>query len=476
MPLRTAVLVPTLLVAGLCASVCQATTAAQYGGCAGTVPERIADADPSNYRALLDTLGPGDLLRLAPGTYTQGLPFVDHHGEPDRCIVVEGPESGPAAVFTGCNCRNTVSLTDSSYLVVRNLELDGLGLAGDGVKAESPSASVHHVTIENLYIHGHGAGQQIVGINTKCRAWNWVVRRNVIEAAGTGMYFGDSNGEAEFVHSLIEHNLVYDTVGYNIQVKHQNGRATGLGIPASGTTIIRHNVFSKANNASSGYDARPNLLVGHWPTAGAGSNDDYLIYGNFFHQNPSEALFQGEGNVIFYDNLLANDFGAAVRIQPHNDVPKRIRIYYNTLVANGTTVSISGGDPGFEQLVVGNALFGNAPTGGAQTDNVVDTYANAVNYLVNPDGVLTGAVDRLDFYPLVGLAGPVDTTGLSGYTDWDVDFNGTPRATSYRGAYVGGGSNPGWLPARERKPETATAFFAENFELGGFSRWSVVLP
>jgi len=35
-------------------------------------------------------------------------------------------------------------------------------------------------------IHGHGANQQIVGINTKCPAWNWVVRRNVIADAGTG--------------------------------------------------------------------------------------------------------------------------------------------------------------------------------------------------------------------------------------------------------------------------------------------------
>ena len=33
-----------------------------------------------------------------------------------------------------------------------------------------------------------------------------------------------------------------------------------------------------------------------------------LIHGNFFHQNPTEALFQAEGNVIFYSNLLLNDF------------------------------------------------------------------------------------------------------------------------------------------------------------------------
>ncbi len=455
----------------------RASTAAEYGGCAGTVPESVIDADPSDYRALLDTLGPGDLLRLAAGTYSEGLPFDGHHGEPDRCIIVEGPEAGPPAILTGRDCCNTVSLTDSSYLVVRNLELDGMGRAGDGVKAESPSASVHHVTLENLYVHGHGADQQIVGINTKCPAWNWVVRRNVIEAAGTGMYFGDSNGDAELVNSLVEHNLVFDTVGYNMQVKHQNGRNVGLGMPASGVTVIRHNVFSKASNGSSGGSARPNLLVGHWPLAGDGSDDDYLIYGNFFHQNPNEGLFQGEGNVIFYDNLLLNDFGAAVRFQSHNDVPRRIRFFHNTVVADGTTVSVTSGDPGFEQRVVGNALFGSPPSGGTQLDNVSDAYADAGDYLTNPDGVLTGAVNRLDFYPQPGaLEGAVDSSGLDVYEDWSRDFNGTARGTSFRGAYGGAGQNPGWLPALEIKPEPMTEIFADGFESGDTSAWSQTVP
>lgn len=471
-------LVAVSVTALLAAPAARASTAADYGGCAGTVPENVIDADPSNYRTLLASLQPGDLLRLAPGTYDQGLPFDGHHGEPDRCIVVEGPASGPPAVLTGRDCCNTVSLANSSYLVIRNLELDGMGRAGDGVKAESTSVSVHHVTLENLYVHGHGANQQIVGVNTKCPAWNWVVRRNVIEGAGTGMYFGDSDGGAEFVHSLVEHNLVVDTIGYNVQIKHQNGRATALGAPAAGTTIVRHNVFSKANGGASGGDARPNLLVGHWPLAGDGADDDYLIYGNFFHQNPNEALFQGEGNVIFYDNLLVNDFGAAVRVQPHNDVPRRIRIFHNTIVAAGTTVSITGGAGGFEQRLVGNALFGNAPSGGTQLDNVTDAYAAAGAYLTNPDGVLAGTADRLDLYPLAGaLAGAVDTSGLGVYEDWNVDFNSATRGASVRGAYGGSGQNPGWLPALERKPEPApAAIFTDGFESGDTSAWSLVVP
>jgi hypothetical protein len=451
-----------------------ATTVAEIGGCAGTVPERTLTATPSDYLSVVAGLGPGDLLQLAAGTYASGLPIVDLHGEPDRCIVIEGPAAG-AAVFTGRDCCNTVSIRDSSYVVVRRLELDGQDRQGDGVKAEAESAAAHHLTLEDLYIHGHGAGQQIVGINTKSPAWNWVVRENVIDAAGTGLYFGDSDGEQEFVNGLIEHNLIVDTLGYNLQIKHQNGRAVGLGMPADAVTVIRHNVFSKAENAAGGGDARPNLLLGHWPLSGAGSDDDYLVYGNFFHQNPTgEALLQAEGNVIVYANLFLNDAGSAVFIQPHNDVPRRIRIFQNTVVASATGLSVVGGDGGFEQRLIGNASFAATPlAGGTQLDNVTDGYAAASAYLVNPDGVLTGDVDRLDLYPLPGtLDGPaIDLSGLAAYADWDRDFNGVPRPGVFRGAYAGEGVNPGWRPALERKPENAVAIFFDGFESGDTGAW-----
>lgn len=457
-----------------CAAPLAATTAADVGGCAGTVPERVLAADPGSYLTQVASLQPGDLLQLAPGTYTQGLTFFEHHGEPGRCIVVEGPASGAPAVFTGRDCCNTVSISNSSYLVVRNLELDGQGRWGDGVKAEGTSDYAHHITLENLYVHGHGRDQQVVGINTKCPAWNWVIRGNTIVEAGTGVYLGNSDGEDELSNSLVEYNVILDTIGYNLQVKHQNGRATSLGAPASGVTILRHNVFSKAQNGSSGGAARPNVLVGHLPLSGAGADDDYLIYGNFFYQNPNEGLFQGEGNVILYDNLFLNDFGAAVRIQPHNDVPRRVRVFYNTVVATSTTVSITGGDPAFEQRLAGNALFGDAPSGGVQVDNTADTYAAASAYLKNPFGVLSGAVDRLDLSPLAGtLQNGVDTTLLTGYEDAGTDFDSRLRTVSFRGAYAGAGP-AAWLPALETKPEPA--IFADGFESGSLLAWSVSVP
>lgn len=423
----------------------------------------IYNGDPGNYRSLLDQLQPGDTLQLEAGTYTEGLPLNNLNGTAAAPIIIAGPENGARAVFTARTCCNTISIVTSSYVEIYNLELDGQDLGGvDAVKVEGTANNwAHHITLENLYIHRHDNGQQTVGINTKAPAWNWTVRRNIIASAGTGMYFGDSDGGDPFVNSLIEGNLIVDTIGYNIQIKHQTGsRPTDLGMPTSGTTIIRHNVFSKANNASTGPNARPNLLVGHWPLSGAGVSDVYQIYGNFFYQNPTgESLFQGEGNVALYNNLFVNTVGHAIAIQAQNDVPKMIRVFNNSVLASGTGIRVSGGDSNFEQKVIGNAVFGATPINAADVaDNVTDSLANAANYLTSPGG--DPANGTLDLYPLPGtLTGPpLDSSSFETFVEWDHDFNGDAHDGTFRGAYAGEGQNPGWLPRLERKPLNPPVF------------------
>jgi len=424
---------------------------------------------PTTYLPLLAGLQPGDTLLLEPGTYTGGLTFDGRHGQPGLPIVVSGPASGAPAVFNARTCCNTVSITDSSHLEIRNLELNGMNLDGvDAVKGEGPNGNdsnfAHHITIENLYIHGHDATQATVGISTKCPAWDWVIRRNVIASAGTGMYLGNSNGGAPFVNGLIEGNLVVDTVGYNVQIKHQNDRPAFPGMPASGTTIVRHNVFSKANNASTGDDARPNLLVGHWPLTGPGATDSYLIYGNFFWANPTgEPLFQGEGNLALYDNLFVNNSGPAVWIQPHNDEPREVRVFNNTLVASTTGIEVSGGAAGYQQKVIGNAVFAATPISAAdQASNVTGTQGSAATFLANPAGDPAATPSTLDLYPRAGMltGAALDTSSFNALLDWNRDFNGLPQNGLFRGAYGGEGANPGWRPKLERKPLGGTPALA----------------
>jgi hypothetical protein len=427
------------------------------GGCGGLPPERTIQATPATYKSLLSTLQPGDRLLLAAGTYTQQLVMWNINGQPNRCIVIEGPATGSPALLTGGDVYNTISLKNNSYLVFRNLSLDGLGKLGDGVKAEAGSTYAHHITLDNLKLRGYGGDLQRCGVSTKSRAWNWVVRRLDILNAGVGMYFGNSNGEGELVNSLLEHNLVADSKLYDVQIKHQNGRNTALGIPATATTVIRYNVFSKENNAATGADARPNLLVGHWPLTGPGANDVYQIYGNLFWQNPTEALFQGEGNIELHDNLFVQRLSSrTIRIQKQNDLPKRIDVFNNTVVNTvGTTgegIVITSADPAYPQRVRGNAVFAAKPlTGGQQADNVTGAYAVASQYLNNPGGLLGST---LDLYPKAGkLEGTaIDTSFAASLVDGSLDFNKLPRLATFRGAYSGDTVNPGWRPALQIMP------------------------
>lgn len=401
----------------------------------------VVYGSPSNYLSLIKRLRPGDTLVLVPGVYDDpnevpGLPVFHLHGEPGRPIVITGPDDRPHPVLRARSTHNTIRIDDASYVVIRNLELDGRNVDVDGVKAQGAS---HHITLEGLLIRNHGADQQSVGISTKASASHWVIRRNVIVGAGTGMYLGNPDGTSPFVSGLIENNLIVDTIGYNLQIKHQGTRALRSGADeAAGTTVIRHNVFSKAHGGAVDGMARPNVLVGHFPRSGPGARDVYQIYGNFFYQNPTgECLFQGEGNIALYNNLFVNHHGEAVCIQPHNGVPRMVHVFFNTVVARDTGIRVRGGDPACEQQVVGNAVFAASPIQARdQSDNFQAPFTSTPQYLADP----MAEPGRLSLFPKsMAMSGaPIDVRPLRRFLEWSVDFNGAPRDARARGAHAGG--------------------------------------
>ena len=416
----------------------------------------IIPAGPTTYLALLDSLQPGDTLALEAGIYNDpndvpGLPIINMNGQPGLPIIITGPSTGPRAILQGQSSHNTIRLNNASYIEIKNLEIDGQDLGADGVNAQGVT---HHITLDNLYVHGVGDDQQTVGISTKGPAWNWAIKNCIIIGAGTGMYLGDSSGNAPFVAGLIEYNLLMNTIGYNAQIKHQNPRPTGISMPTGvSRTIIRHNVFSKSSNSATGGLARPNLLVGHLPLSGTGIDDLYEIYGNFFYQNPSEALFQGEGNIGLYDNLFVTTTGDAAKIQPHNDVPKFVRVFNNTVVAAGTGILVSGGSTSSTQKVLANAVFAGTPIqASTQTTNVTGSYNTASTYLTNPFAIL----GQMDLFPKPSQLSSANTNAAesSMFTDWNRDYNNNLNNGSFVGAYAGSGQNPGWLPRLERKQRT----------------------
>ena len=410
------------------------------GGAPARVFALTQTAGPADYLGKLDKLKPGDVLLLQSGVYTSDLQLAGLAGTKERRIVITGPVSGPRAVFVANSRHNTVELRDCTFVDVCNLELDGKGLdAPAGVCAKD--GKTHDIGIEGLYIHDYSGSQGTDGISTKMPTWNWTIRNNVIERCGTGMYLGNSDGSCPFVNGLIEHNLIVDTVGYNIQIKHQKSRPEIPGITRA-TTIIRHNVFVKSRMFDNSIGARPNLLVGHPPDSGIGTDDLFLIYGNFFWKNPKEALFQGEGHIAFFDNVCVNPDNAGVRIMKHNGKVKTVAVFNNTVVAKGGGIDVSGAEPGYSQFIVANAVFGSGVHGPGVADNITGSYESAAQFLANP----FGGIGNLDCFPLPGkLRGPqIDVSRFKDYLEAGRDFNGNAQDGSWRGAYAGEGKNPGW--------------------------------
>jgi len=394
----------------------------------------VHHATPETYLAMVRALEPGDRLLLAPGDYKSGLPIRSLHGTRERPIRIGAQDPQRRPRFLGRTGRNTVSIVDSAYVEIADLELDGRGKAVDAVKAEGSARYAHHITLRNLHIAGHGADQQIVGVSTKCPAWGWVIRDNVIVGAGTGMYLGDSDGSAPFVAGLIEGNVIKDSIGYNLQIKHQNARPSLPGMPdGKSVTIIRRNVFMKGANSATEKLARPNLLVGHFPSSGPGAEDTYAIYGNYFFGNPTEALFQGEGSIAFYNNVLVNPHGNAVHIQPHNAVPEAIDVFFNTVLARGDGIRVTGGNPAKSQRVRANVVFAALPVDApGQSDNVVGAWTEAGAVLRAP--YATG--DDLDLRPRQGVLPAIAAEAAPGHDlpDAALDFDARPRGRIVAGA------------------------------------------
>lgn len=433
---------------------------------------KLTNANPGNYTTFLSTLAAGDTLYLAAGNYTNNLTLNTINGTVTKPIVIMG--SGSSTMFQGQSCCNTVSLTKCSYIIIKNLKLDGLNLAIDAVKAEGTTGNwAHHITLEYLTIINYGSSQQNVGISTKCPAWDWTIRKNKIIGAGTGMYLGNSDGTKPFVNGLIEYNYIANTVGYNIEIKHQiNGQRELLTeTSVNGKTIIRHNVFTKDETSSTGGNARPNLLVGGFATTGWGSQDYYEIYGNFFYNNPVEALFQGTGNIRLYENVFVNHFNPsgfrAVYITPQNGVsPQDVQVFHNTIWAANSSGGLRLYNPNasYKQYCYSNVVFSPSPiTNFTDTlNNITGSYSTLGNYVQSA----TASISTLDLYPKSGqLKGTLTPKTLfQNSTDYNQDFNLDTYDWTYRGAYSGSGTNKGWKLQLDTmaKPKAGVGIYALN--------------
>lgn len=395
-------------------------------------------ADPSSYRAKLATLKPGDTLRLAPGTYTR-LPITKLAGRADAWITVAGPKEGAPAVIEAQEGFNTIEITDTSFVALVGLVVDGKGIAGAfGVSAKGGASNcVHDVRVEGCTFQHFSASQQQVAISTKTTTWNWTIRGNRILDAGTGLYLGNSDGTEPFVAGVIEGNLVRDTLGYSMQIKWQRARPELDGLPAGASvTVIRDNVFAKDGRASPDGD-RPNVLVGGFPEHGPGAEDRYEIARNLFLGNPREALLQASGRVSVHDNVFAGAGPLALRLGDHDRPLQRADVGFNTLYGTQTGIRFEN-RPREASIVSGNLVFAATPIAGAEgleRENVCASVADAVKYVAKAS-LTPGA---MDFHPLAGrcVGKELDLAPFA-HGAALLDFDGRARTDRrWRGAYAG---------------------------------------
>lgn len=406
--------------------------------CVIGVPSNAAQiaVGPADYRERSRDLQPGDTLWLSPGVYWDGLNIHGLNGTAAAPITIRGPSGPPRAVFHAKPGRNTISIVDSSHVVLVDFDVSGAAAAADAVKAEGHSRFAHHITLERLRITGYDASQQNVGISTKCPAWNWTIRNNLIQRVGTGIYLGNSDGSAPFVRGVVENNLVVGTRGYSMQIKHQRGWPELVDVASgSGETIIRYNTFVKDQRSSTGELARPNVLLGHWPLSGRGAGDRYLVYGNLFLDNPTEALFQAEGNLVVYNNVFINRDGDGLLVREHNSVPQAVDVFANTILAKGMGLLLRNVDRGHRQEIDGNAVFAaRVEPATLVLGNLVRPFDEAASYLRRPSNV-GGVPDLSPVGVLLDMhaQSPMRRNGLP---DVNVDFDRKPRHSPVFGAYA----------------------------------------
>jgi MYXO-CTERM domain-containing protein len=406
---------------------------------------RDVPADPSTYRAAVTALVAGDTLRLAPGDY--GLLSIRNlNGSAGAWITITGPASGAPATFHADPgpCCNTVEIADSSYVALKDVTIDG-GHVDGAFGINAGGGVVHDVLVEGCTFVNHDGSQQHDGISTKVPTWGWVIRRNRIIGAGTGLYLGNSDGTDPFIGGLIENNLVENPVGYCMEIKWQEPRPSVAGMPSGpSATIIRNNVFIKGDGPSPDGD-RPNVLVGGFPDSGPGSEDRYEIYGNLFVHNPRESLLQASGRVTIHDNVFVDSAHNAITLQNH-DLPLKMAYVYNNTIY-GTSSGVRFGSAAAQgDAVVGNLIFAATPIAGSIADvrdNLELAVTDAPSYVTAPSLTL----GQMDFYPLAAKCGgsTMDFGKFANDAEYDRDFNGSSKgAFTFRGAYAGDGANPGW--------------------------------
>ena len=197
----------------------------------GPAVAAVYRASPDSYRSLLGRLRAGDTLALVAGR-------VSGRAAPAQFVRRARADRSPSPGRSGGPRRRSSPGPDATPSA-SSTPVDPVNLPGwcwratifqsDAVKAEGHSAWAHHITLEDLVIKGVGPDQSRSAYRPTATAWNWVIRRRD-RRRGHGPVPRQLPRQP-FIAGVIENNLVVNTLGYNMQIKHQLASPVGIGLP-----------------------------------------------------------------------------------------------------------------------------------------------------------------------------------------------------------------------------------------------------
>lgn len=402
---------------------------------------QVIDLRPGdNFEKAVEALEAGDTLIVHEGTYSGvGRIGITVQGTEAQPVIIRSAEGEGRPLITrpaGKRVQNTINIEGATYLTIQGLEITGNG--GDAVRVNGPTC--HHIVLQDLLIHDVD-----VGINTKNNSHNFIIRGNHIydtgfnNGTGEGMYIGCHKGDCSLSDSIIENNLIHDTLpgttqgdGIEIKVNSQN-------------ILIRNNVIYNR--------PYPGIFV-------YGGGAENIVEGNVVW-GCLEGIAAVSDAVVRNNIVFDNEFGFVSNHHAAVPVMENTTLVNNTLYNNGTGILLRWNDASNMKLA-NNAIY-------SQGQVAIDSYSCITEHEVVAN-VTLGEIKNLPSCSTEnkrfksGRSADQDFIDVSGRDFWpttsspliaaaDVslqphtDFNDNLRVLSAEvGAYAydGRSSNPGW--------------------------------
>ena len=328
------------------------------GGNNGDCRSAIGASDPGIYlRSISDglacvgpagtDLGAGNAVIVKDGVYNETLlNQIPSGASQDRPFTLMAQHVGGAVLRPTAPAGSIIYIgTDTHFLTISGLVLDGINLLSNGLDFSSYSATAFHdIRITQLEVRNtDGNGMQFENGTNFTIDHNWVHDGG---ACGQGQYLGYCHGMymgSNFQNSVVDGNTIDHYQGYAI---HFYGGDSAAAITGN---VVRNNNVHQNGSTSMGEGS---ILV--W-----GPNNQ--IYTNVSYANAGPGFNIAYSGNFIHDNVAWANGGSGI-----SDISGGNAIVNNTLIENaGGPITVYGSSSAASNITTGTAAdyFVNAAAG-----------------------------------------------------------------------------------------------------------------